>query len=57
MDQLSAHLIATIRREEYLREAANERLVRRARRERCDDRRTEPGPARRHREAPRPAIA
>jgi hypothetical protein len=57
MDPFGADIVATTRRENYLREAAAERPLRQARQER--ERATTDGtqPARRRRGATRPAIA
>ena len=57
MDSFSANMIAASRREEYLREAADERQVRIARRDRKRHRQAEGRPEPRRHEVARPVIA
>lgn len=57
MDQFSANIVASSRREDYVREADNERVIRRARRDRKRHRESDGQPVPRHHEAVRPAIA
>jgi hypothetical protein len=57
MDPFTTSIIASSRREDYVREADNERLVRLARRDRKRHQDAEARPAPRHHEAARPVIA
>jgi hypothetical protein len=57
MDSYGAYIIATARQEDYAREAATERPVRQARRDRERAAPDATPLARRHHGSPRPAIA
>jgi hypothetical protein len=57
MDPFGASIVAASRRDDYTREAANERLVRVARRDRKRHPQAEARPEPRHNEVARPAIA
>jgi len=56
MDPFGANMVAATRRDDFVREAANERLVRLARRDRKRHQQAEARPEPRHHEVARPAI-
>lgn len=57
MDSFSTSIVAASRRDDFHRDAENERLVRLARRDRKRHQQAEAEPTPRHHEVARPAIA